>query len=379
MSRVRVLRVIARMNVGGPAVQVTSLHRGLDPSAYELLLLTGAVDEGEADHLELRAPDVQARRVSGLGRSVRAGDDLRAVRELRAVVRDFAPDIVHTHTAKAGVLGRLAAWTGGSAATVHTFHGHLLHGYFNPVVTGAVRLTEAALARRTTRLVAVGRQVRDDLLAAGIGRPEQFTVVPPGVSLPPVPPRAEARAALGLPHDALVVSFVARLTQIKRPDRVIEVARRLADRGDVVFAVVGEGPLLPELRHAAAELPNVRLLGWRSDVETVYGASDLTLLTSDNEGMPVALIEAALCGVPAVTTDVGSASEVVLHERSGLVVAAEAEALDGAIRVMLDDEPMRRSMASAARSHAEANYSAARLVADTDRLYRSVLEAKEHS
>ena len=374
-GRLRVLRVIARMNVGGPALQVTGLVQALDASRFEHRLLTGSVSEGEADYVDLRAPGLPLTRVRGLGRSPQPLDDLRALQQLCSEMRSFRPHIVHTHTAKAGVLGRLAARATGAPALVHTFHGHLLHGYFSPAVTKAVVQTERALARATTRLVAVGAQVRDDLLAAGVGRAEQYAVVAPGIALPRSPTREAARQALGLPLDAPVVTFVARLTTIKRPERFVEIARRLAGRHPrAVFAVVGEGDLLDELRQDAGS--NVRFLGWRADVETVYAATDLAVLTSDNEGMPVSLIEAALCGVPAVSTRVGSVGEVVLDGESGWLCDVDVEALTAAVDAALSDDARLRRAGTAARAHAEARFSRARLVADTERLYEEIAAEK---
>src|SRR5437899_2872105 len=187
-------------------------------------------------------------------------------------MRRFRPHIVHTHTAKAGALGRVAAGVARVPATVHTFHGHLLHGYFSPAVTRAVVATERMLARRTTRLVAVGARVRDELVAAGIGRAEQYAVVPPGVDLGAVPTRDDARRALGLPLDDTIVGYVARLTPIKRPDRFVDVAERVAERHpEVRFVVAGEGPLLGKMKEQARRLGDrIRFVGWRSDVETVY-------------------------------------------------------------------------------------------------------------
>jgi hypothetical protein len=175
-GRLRVLRVIARMNVGGPALQVTALVEGMDRSHFDHRLLTGSVGPGEADYVELRAPTLPLTRVPGLGRAPKPLDDLRALQRLRQEMRSFRPHIVHTHTAKAGVLGRIAASSTGVPAVVHTFHGHLLHSYFSPTVTRGVVHTERILARGTTRLVAVGSKVRDDLLAAGIGRADQHSV-----------------------------------------------------------------------------------------------------------------------------------------------------------------------------------------------------------
>ena len=371
MSTIRVVRVIARMNVGGPALQVTALADGLPADRFEQHLLVGSVDDDEADYLDLRAPHVSAERVTGLGRSPNPLSDLRALGHIRRVLRDVRPHIVHTHTAKAGVLGRTAAALAGVKTRVHTFHGHLLHGYFSPSVTKAVVAVERAYATKTTKLVAVGAQVREDLLAAGVGRPEQYVVVPPGVELPTPPPRADARAQLGLPPDAPIVSLVARLTQVKRPDRFAEVARTVvARRRDAVMVVAGEGELLDDLRGRVADLgDHVRFLGWRSDVETIYAASDVVVLTSDNEGMPVSLIEAASVGCPAVTTDVGSAREVVIDGKTGFVTPSDADSLASAVVRLLDEPTLREQMARAAADHARVKFSRTRLVDDIAALY----------
>lgn len=346
-----VVHVIARMNVGGPAAILVQLLDELPGQA----LLTGEVEPGEADHLALRAPATPHTKVPGLGRSPRPGDDLRALAALTRELRRRRPDIVHTHTAKAGALGRVAARLAGVPHVVHTFHGHLLRGYFSPRITRAVVLAERALARRTDRLVAVGQQVRDDLLAAGIGQPDQYAVIPPGIAVPSPPSRAHARAALGLSPGAPVVATVGRLTAVKRPDRLLEVARRLPD---VTFLVAGEGPLLAPTR---AQAPgNVQFLGWRSDVEVVHAAADVALLTSDNEGMPVSLVEAALCGTPAVSTDVGSAREVVVGE----VTPPDPDALAAAVRRVLGQD-----LGPRARTQAQARFGVPALVEAHRRLY----------
>ena len=357
----RVVHVIARMNVGGPAALLVQLLEGLPDQS----LLTGDVEEGEADHLALRAPGTPHLRVPGLGRSPRLADDARALAFLVGELRRRRPDVVHTHTAKAGVLGRVAARSARTPHVVHTFHGHLLHGYFSPAVTRAVVSTERALARTTDRLVAVGAQVRDDLLQVGVGRAAQYVVIPPGVTVNCPPSRAEARALLNLPLDRPVVATVGRLIRIKRPDRLLEVARRLPD---VTFLVAGEGPLLDVTRSAAP--PNVRFLGWRQDVEVVHAAADVALSTSDNEGMPVSLVEAALCGTPAVTTDVGSAREVVV----GRVVGPDAEALAAAVR-----EVLRRDLGPAARDHARRHFTASAMLSAHVELYAGLLSRRQHA
>ena len=372
----RVLRVIARMNVGGPALQVVALQRGLDPARYETRLVVGTVGAGEADYLALRAPDVSATVIPGLGRRINVRGEPLALGALARLIRDFRPDIVHTHTAKAGVLGRIAARCGRVPITVHTFHGHLLHGYFRPSIRRGIVLVEGRLARRTTALVAVGSQVRDDLVAAGIGRREQFTVVPPGVAVP-MHDRADARAALGLPAHGEVITFVARLTAVKRPERFLEMAALVAqEHPSACFVIVGEGPYLERLRTQARPMgERVRFLGWRGDVDMVYAASDLVVLTSVNEGMPVSLIEAAAAGRPVVSTNVGSVAEVVEHGVSGLLVTEDVKAIAAAVSRLLGDETLRIRMGDAAARLAEERFGQGRLVNDIDELYQRLAGA----
>jgi glycosyltransferase involved in cell wall biosynthesis len=374
-ERIRVLRIIARMNVGGPAVQVTTLMRGLDPDRYEHRLLVGTVGTDESDHLATRAPDVTATVVAGLGRAPRLIDDGRALATIRRIMADYRPHVVHTHTAKAGALGRAAATALRVPVVVHTFHGHLLHGYFGPWRTRAVVAAERLAARCSTTLVAVGPQVRDDLLAVRIGRPHQYAVVPPGIGLEPLPDRGEARAALGIDPDADVVLYVGRLTRIKRPDRLLEVARRLRDaRPSAVVVVAGDGELAAQARAEAAPLGDaVRFLGWRDDLETLYAAADVVLLTSDNEGTPVSLIEAAHAGRPVVATDVGSTRHVVDDGHTGVLCPPEADALADAVLDLFDDPQRYAAMSAAAPQHAAGRFGRRRLVTDTEALYEHLL------
>jgi glycosyltransferase involved in cell wall biosynthesis len=371
---IRVLQVIDRLNVGGPALLVTEVSRGLDPARFDQRLLVGAVGPEEGDYAALRAPDLNAEPVVGLGREPHAGRDVRALYEISRVVRQFRPHIVHTHKAKAGVLGRAAAWTHRVPATVHTFHGHLLTGYFSPAKTRVLVNVERTFALRTTRLVAVGAQVRDELLEARVGRRAQYVVVPPGTGFPAVPSRDDARRRLSLPLDVPVVTFVGRLTGVKRPERFVDAAIRLAAaRPTTQFLVAGEGELLESLRQRARPLRDrMRFLGWCADVEQVYAASDVVMLTSDNEGMPVSLIEAAAVGIPAVTTRVGSAPEVVLDGVTGLVTAPDTQDLADAAGRLLDDDQLRRRLGDAARIRASEQFGSARMVDDIARVYEQV-------
>ncbi len=371
-----VVRIIARTNVGGPALQVTALMRHLPVGDYPQTLLRGQCAVDEDDYLDLVATDVPSTLVPGLGRSVRLLGDLRALVFIARELRRIRPAIVHTHTAKAGVLGRLAAVVARVPVRVHTFHGHVLHGYFGPVVTRAVALVERVLARTTTHIVAVGEQTLTDLVAARIARPERSSIIAPGVDEGRPIAAADARAALGLDHlagDAQLVVFVGRLTAIKRPERFCELARSLAtSHPHVHFAVAGDGALRAELEAAAPT--NVTFLGMCDDITVVMRAADLIVLTSDNEGMPVALIEAAMHGVPAVTTDAGSVRQVVLDGESGVVVPiGDAEALRAAVVAVLDDPARRSAMGAAGKCHAQRHFSSRRLVDDYRRLYDTLL------
>lgn len=373
----RVLRIIARMNVGGPAQELTGLLEELDPARFEQTLAVGAVDDGEEDWFRLRRPDLsddtRLVRVPHLGRPIAPGADLRAYRDLRRMIRALEPDLVHTHTAKAGLLGRLAALHEGIPRIVHTFHGHVLHGYFPAPVTAGVVALEKRLARRTHALLAGGTRVRDELLAAGVGAPERYVVVPPGVVPPLMWERDRARASFGVGTDQPVVGYVGRLAGVKRPDRLMEVANRVSAVTDGVVFLVGGGADATEVRRLSTLIDgaDVRFQGWISDVGRLYAASDVVVLTSDNEGMPVSLIEAGMCARPVVASNVGSVSEVVLDGKTGLVVEPNGEALADATVQLLQDHERARCFGMQAAEHTEA-FSMSALVAATAQIYEEL-------
>jgi len=220
----------------------------------------------------------------------------------------------------------------------------------------------------------VGAHVRDDLLAAGIGQPGQYAVVPPGTSLGPLPDRQAARRELGLSPAGPVVAYVGRLTRVKRPDRLVAVARAVIGAVPAArFVICGAGDLAAKVAAAAHDLGgSVRLLGWRADVETVYAAADLILLTSDNEGMPVSLIEAGLAGLPAVATDVGSVSEVVQNGSTGLLGRCDADDLARGVIRLLRDGALRERLGAAAAAFTRERFGPERLVLDVQRLYEAI-------
>jgi glycosyltransferase involved in cell wall biosynthesis len=374
---IKVMRVIARMNVGGPAVQVSGLMRGFDPEIFEQKLLTGFCAEDEADYLEKVAVDVKAIRIDGLGRSIKPRADLTALFAIVKEIRRFKPDIVHTHTAKAGVIGRIASILSGQRSIrVHTFHGHLLHGYFGAGKTKLVILIEKFLALFTHQLLAVGKKVQDDLIAAGIGNSNKFAVIPPGLQLAHVPNRHDARKELGLDQNEIYCAFIGRITQIKRPDRFLDVAAKtMADNVKVHFIVAGAGELLPECqdRVTAENLP-VTFLGWREDIEVVLASADFVILTSDNEGTPLSLIQAGMVGIPVVATNVGSTNEIVVDGKTGLLTDLSVDQLATAVTQVAKDSDLRAQMGATSKEYTMSRYGVARLVKDHQDLYLRLLK-----
>ena len=366
------MRIIARMNVGGPAVQVSGLMRGFDQNIFDQRLFTGYCAGDEADYLELIAPDIPVTRIEGLGRSIKAKDDLLVLFRLMGEIRKFKPNYIHTHTAKAGLLGRLAAILSFSnAKLIHTYHGHLLHGYFSPAKTKVLIYIERMLAKRSFKIVSVGAQVRDDLLAAHIGKPAQYVVIPPGISLGVLPDSLAARESLGIPQDATTITFLGRITGIKRPDRFAEVALKIASYNPkVVFLIVGSGDLVDSLKVQLSKIDSqVKFLGWRSDVENILSATDILLLTSDNEGTPVSAIQAGMAGVPTISTNVGSVAEVIKNGSTGVLTSLDVSEIVNAVQALLSDPALRNRLGESAKTDMNARYGVARLVNDYQNLY----------
>jgi len=374
--KIKVMRIIARMNVGGPAVQVSGLMRGFDAQVFDQELVTGYCAADEADYLEKVATDVKAIRIDGLGRSIKPRADLTALFAIVKEIRRFKPDVIHTHTAKAGVVGRIASiLSGRKSVRVHTFHGHLLNGYFGAGKTKLVILVEKFLALFTGQLLAVGTKVKDDLLAVGIGNKNKFGVMPPGLQLAEVPSRSSARKELGLNDDAIYCAFIGRITQIKRPDRFLDVVAEIKSRGvDLHFIVAGSGDLLQYCQdRAKAENLLVTFLGWREDIEVVLAAADFVLLTSDNEGTPLSLIQAGMVGIPVVATNVGSTNEIVVNGKTGLLTDLSVKELSDAVAKVATDSTLRAKMGAAGKEYTLARYGVDRLVKDHQDLYLRLL------
>jgi glycosyltransferase involved in cell wall biosynthesis len=373
---VKVMQVIARMNVGGPAVLVADLMRNLDHQRFTTVLVTGYCDENESDYLDQVAMDVAAVRIPGLGRSVSPLKDLGAFFQLIKEIRKFKPDVIHTHTAKAGVLGRLAGLIARSQAKrVHTFHGHLLHGYFSASKTRLVILLEKVLGFITHRFIAIGNVVKNDLVRAGIAQDSKFEVIYPGLQDLDKYPKKDARSSLALDPNKKYLVFVGRLTTIKRPERLIDLVRFLKDKHPECWLLIaGAGELLEALSEQAQreELP-VTFLGWRNDIGMILSASDIAVLCSDNEGIPLTLIQASQAGLPIVSTDVGSVSDIVVNGTTGLLTEVSSKGLIKGVSILLDDPALCERFGVAGEERAREFFSSNAMVEHHERLYSQSL------
>ena len=390
---IRIARIITRLNVGGPAIQAIEMSERFERAGCHTLLVHGRLGAGEGDMRYLVPDDrrFEMVHVPSLRREVNPIADAAATARVFSLLRRFRPAIVHTHMAKAGSVGRAAALLynatvarAARARLVHTYHGHVLDGYFSSPAARAFTAMERALARRTDRLIAVSESVRRDLVDRhGVGSADRFRVVPLGLDLSRLAAiglreRAAARAALGLEAEARVVAFVGRLTAIKQPHLFVDAAARVADADRRArFLVAGGGELEAAVRsqiEGRGLSDRVRMLGWQRDVAPVYAASDLVAVTSRNEGTPVALIEGMAAGVPGVSFDVGGVRDVIGARDLGVLVAPDdAGSLAGEIQHLLADEPRRAGMGARARASAVDRFGVDRLERDLAALYAELV------
>lgn len=389
-----VVRIITRLNIGGPSIQATRLAAALDRHGFSTTLIHGRLGAGEGDMSYLIEPGARVVYLDSLRRPLSPLADLRALWRLYRELQRARPVIVHTHMAKAGTLGRLAAaaynLTRGNrprARVIHTYHGHVLEGYFSPLMTRVFITLERMLARLSDVVIAISpaieRELRDQFR---IGGARQYRIVPLGFDLSTFaavdePARQRARRELQIPADADTVATVGRLTAIKQHHLFLDVIAIAArSRPRLIALIAGDGELRAELEAYAAQAgvaDRVRFLGWRRDLATIYAATDVFLLTSRNEGTPVALIEAMAAGVPGVSTDVGGVKDVMGSAEIGARVPdGDAAGLAAAVGRYLSDRQGARAAGQRARAAVLERYGLERLVADIESLYRDLLAAR---
>jgi glycosyltransferase involved in cell wall biosynthesis len=379
---VNIVHAIARLNVGGAALSVVELAAEQQRRGHAVLVVAGTIPPGEAsmEHVAVEL-DVPYLRLPALTRELSPREDFAAVHELNRLLRARRPDVLHTHTSKAGTTGRVAALLapGVPRAVVHTFHGHVLSGYFDPRRERFFRLVERALARVTDRIVAVSEQVRDDLVRFGIAPASRISVVQYGFDLDArvgdAPAhRAEKRKLAGAGDDTFVVGWAGRLAEIKRP---LDLVRTIAEIPDGRLVIAGDGDLRPSVEALAQELgvaDRVEILGYVEDMGAWYGAFDAFLLTSANEGAPVVAIEALAAGVPVVATDAGGTRNVVDDGETGyLAPIGGVNLLASRLAQLRDDPELRAELGTRGAERMRERFSTGRMTDEIEDVYAQIL------
>lgn len=382
----RIMNIIARLNVGGPAVYVTLLTERLRPPDYESMLVCGVVEPYEGDMgYYAEQHGVHPVVIPELGRSLNPLRDLKTIWKVYQLIREFQPDVVHTHTAKAGFVGRVAAWAAGVPVILHTFHGHVFRGYFSPLKTRLFIFLERLTARMSDTIITLTEGLRRELAEEyHIARKGRITVLPLGLDLDVFasqPRKAGTfRAAWNIPADVPLIGIVGRITPIKNHPLFLEAAARLkGDLPNAHFVIVGDGEIRAEIEAIVDSLglrDSVTFTGWTRDLPPVYGDLDVLVISSLNEGTPVTVIEALAAGCPVVATAVGGLPDLLDGGKLGKLVEPEnAEALCAGIYATLTQPPD-----SAAAANAQAmmidRYGIDRLIQDLDGVYRGLLSRK---
>jgi glycosyltransferase involved in cell wall biosynthesis len=383
----KVIRVIARLNVGGPAIHVILLTGGLNKQRFESQLVSGqeAPQEGNMHHLA-EEKNVEFTVISNLGRELNPLSDLTTLWQLYTLFRRENPDIVHTHTAKAGTVGRIAAVLAGVPVIVHTFHGHVLHGYFGSLKEAFFRAVEMVLATFTTKIIAVSESCRQDLIRYRVSLPEHIQTIHLGLELEKFrafsqETRLALRAEWDIPAQAFLVGIIARMVPIKRHEDLFRaIALLLPEYPNTYFAVIGDGELRPALEQQAQDLHiahRVVFTGFRNDTERIYQTLDLTVLTSANEGLPVMIIESLSSGTPVVATRVGGVPELIEEGETGFIVDAyNPESIAAGLIKAIENPEKTKGMGKKAQDATIQKFSSTRLITDIEHLYDTL--CREH-
>jgi glycosyltransferase involved in cell wall biosynthesis len=402
-TKIKVLRVITRLNIGGPAIHVSLLTEGLDPGRFTTLLVTGNLSDHEGDMSYLvNRRNVTHLRIPELHREVDLKQDMLACFKLLRIIVREKPDIVHTHTAKAGTVGRLAAFLYNAlfrrrVRTVHTFHGHVFHGYFGKLKSSLFLAVERALAARTDAIIAISRTQREELAHTfRIAAPERIRQVNLGFDLSPFFSCHEAggrfRERIGVDAETILIAVVGRLVPIKNHKMFFHAARKLLERSGekrLTFLVIGDGELRDWAEACVRGLglaDHVRFCGWIQEIHSVFADLDILALTSLNEGTPVSIIEAMASSVPVIATDAGGVRDLLgpqedtetengfaLCRRGIRCEVDDAEGLAGGLLHLLENrDGGNEARVERARAFVEEHYASSRLIHRMESIYEEL-------
>lgn len=385
--KIRVLRIINRFNIGGPTYNATFLTRFLSDE-FETLLIGGLPEEGEADSLHvLEEYGVTPILIPELKRNPSFFSDRKALKRIKEIINQFKPDIVHTHAAKAGALGRKAAFDSSVPVIVHTYHGHVFHSYFGKFKTELFRRIEKTLAKKSTGIIAISDQQRKELSSVyRIAEKEKIDVIPLGFDLNPFQEdlqnkRIKTRRLFDLKEDEIAIAIIGRLAPIKNHELFLE-SIKIVNKESVnklVFFIVGDGETRPLIEKKVHELKisediNIRMTSWIKDIKTFNAGMDIICLTSNNEGTPVSLIEAQACNIPIVTTDVGGIRDIVKENETGYIVSKNNALLFAEKLLLLTESKKNRErMSQNGWSYVKSNFHYTRLVKDMEHYYKKLL------
>jgi glycosyltransferase involved in cell wall biosynthesis len=394
----RVLRIFNRLVVGGPVLNVTYLTKYMAPD-FETLLVVGEREAHEKSAEPLANQlGINYITVKGMGRSINPASDYFAYRELKQLIRNFKPDIVHTHAAKPGALGRLAAASEKVPVIVHTFHGHVFHSYFNSAKTKFFLNTERYLAKKSDAIIAISEQQKKELVKDfRIAPEEKFRVIPLGFDLDRFragqeQKRRKFRKEFNLSDDEIAIGIIGRLVPVKNHYLFLKAIKHVFDKSSkkVKAFIIGDGDTREDLQNLATEVgisfsteqsaEHVHPLvftSWRSDVDHINAGLDIVCLTSLNEGTPVSLIEAQAANKPIVSTRVGGIADIVAEGETGLLADVQDTELycDHLLRLVQDDQ-LRKRLGENSCQHVIERFGYQRLIEDMSRLYYELLERK---
>lgn len=362
----KVVHLIARVNQGGTATWLKNLISGLRASGIDTYLLAGYCPENEIEDSSFK--ELKGIRIENLGRRISLIGDLKALFEIRKHLILIKPDVVNTHTAKAGTLGRIAVLTifFNRPKMVHTYHGHVLDGYFNSITSWVFKIIERNLARITDAIFISSKKVKVQLLEKGIGKANKYRYVSPGISELKKISKNNACAQLGIENSGILIGWMGRLTMIKMPERFLDLAKNFPKYH---FLMAGEGELRENLENLAPS--NIDFVGWQNP-EVFWSACDIAVLTSQNEGKPISLVEAAQIGIPVIAEDVGGVSEVVLDKITGILVSSDNQRSE-ALRKLIDNEEIRIQMGTSARNFALEEFGITKFVNRHIEIYRELV------
>ena len=377
-KKIKVVHIVTRMNTGGVAVLIAEIFRGYDHENFDFTLITGACQVDEEDYLKARNLSLEEITVPSMSRSLNPVKDVLAFIAIARNLTRLKPDIVHTHTSNAGLIGRIAAKVAcPTTKVIHTYHGHLLQGYFSKLATHVLVLTEMNLARITDVLISMGNHVMKELLHAGVGKAGQYKVVFPGVAEIISQTKSNEAIEFKSRHaNEVICTFVGRLSPIKRCDRIIEIARKAKLAGKPIhFLIIGDGELRQELETASQDLP-VSFMGWKSNTEDWLAITDIAILLSDNEAVPLAMIEAGIAGLPVVATNVGSMADVVIDGVNGQLTTTNIDDIAEVIFKLADAPDLRKKMGVAGQALAREKFSTQSMITAHQVIYSQLMQIK---